>query len=595
MEVRERLEALREQMKAKGLVAYVVPGTDPHQSEYLPDCWQRRAFISGFTGSAGDVVVTLDGAGLWTDGRYFLQAERELAGSGIELFRLGLPDVPTVEQFLASVVGAGDAVGVDPRLLSVSRAAAIEQLLSGRGARLKTISTNLVDRVWRGQPSLPRSPLVVQPSRFAGETVASKLKRIRRRMQERACDAHVISALDAIMWVTNLRGRDVDFNPVAIAYLVIESDVATLFVDPRKVTTAVEKHLGKRVVVRPYREAGAALRALGQAHEKVWVDEGSASRWMLDRLRGARLHREASCVTAMKARKNATEQEGMREAHRRDGVAMVRFLKWLEEAVPEGDVTELSAAATLEAFRAEGDHFQGLSFRTISGYAEHGAVIHYSVDESTDVPLRPRGIYLVDSGAQYLDGTTDITRTLLLGGRASAAQKGQYTRVLMGHVELATARFPEGTRGLRLDTLARMHLWQAGLDYMHGTGHGVGAHLNVHEGPQSIGPRCQGAAIEPGNVMSNEPGYYEDGSHGIRIENLVLAVEDEEVSTQDRPWLRWETLTLCPIDVSLIKTSLLGEAHRKWLNAYHRRVVRELAPRLDAEHTRWLRRRCQAI
>ncbi len=595
MEIRERIEAVRELMRAKGIDAYLVPGTDPHQSEYLPDHWKRRDFVTGFTGSAGDAVITLDDAGLWTDGRYFLQAERQLRGTGVHLFRMGMPGVPSIQRFLVDRASEGDRVGVDPRVVSMQRASALEQALAERGARLKPIATNLVDRVWKSQPRLPRTPLRVQPTRFAGEGLAGKLKRVRAAMVDADVDALVVTALDAIMWTTNLRGRDVDFNPVAIAYLIVERDAATLFVDPVKVTPEVERHLGRRVAVRPYREAGAVLRELGRARRRVWVDGDGTSRWVVDRLRGASLHVAANPIAAMKARKNATEQEGMRAAHVRDGVAMVRFLRWLESEVRSGDVTELTAAATLEAIRAEGDHYQGPSFRTISGYAEHGAIIHYSVDESTDVVLQPRGIYLVDSGAQYTDGTTDITRTLCLGGRPTAAQKEQYTRVLMGHVELATARFPAGTRGLRLDTFARMHLWQAGLDYRHGTGHGVGAHLNVHEGPQSISPRCTGAALEAGNVLSNEPGYYEDGSHGIRIENLVLVVEDPEHSTAEQTWLRFDTLSLCPIDLRLVKPSLLSDAHRKWIDAYHRRVLRELSPHLGGNDRAWLKEKCRRI
>lgn len=595
MNVRERVDALRASMRARGLTAYLVPGTDPHQSEYLPDRWQRRVFISGFTGSAGDVLVTLDDAGLWTDGRYFLQAERALEGSGIRLFRAGMPGVPTIEEHLARSTGPDDVVGVDPRVVSAGRARRLQDAVASSGARLKTVAANLVDGVWRGQPRLPRTPLLVQPRRFAGETLASKLKRVRKAMVESDVDAHVVSALDAIMWTTNLRGRDVDFNPVAISYLVIERETATLFVDPVKVTDAVRRHLAPHVDVRAYRDAGAALRTLGRAQRRVWIDEASTSRWIVDRLRGASLHAATSPITAMKARKNETERQGMRDAHRRDGVAMVRFLRWLEEEVPSGDVTERSAAAMLEAIRAEGEHFQGLSFRTISGYAAHGAIIHYSVDETTDVPLRSKGIYLLDSGAQYLDGTTDITRTLCLGGRASAAQKAQATRVLMGHIELATARFPAGTTGVRLDTLARMHLWKAGLEYRHGTGHGVGAHLNVHEGPQSISPRGTAAALEDGNVLSNEPGYYEDGSHGIRIENLVLVTRDEEFSTRDDEWLVFETLTLCPIDTSLVDPRLLPGAHRKWLDAYHRRVKKELSPLLAPADRRWLAAKCRPL
>ena len=595
MDVRERIEALRGLMRAKGLGAYLVTSTDPHQSEYLPERWRRRAFVSGFTGSAGDVVVTLDDAGLWTDGRYFLQAERELQGTGVRLFRLGERDVPSLEEYLVRTLPAGAAVGVDPQVLSMDRAKQLETALGRRGVKLQRTGTNLVDRVWTGRPSLPRAPLRVQPKRFAGETVPSKLNRIRNAMQEVDADAHVLSALDAIMWTTNLRGRDVDFNPVAVSYLIVEREDATLFVDPVKVTPEVRTHLDQHVRVRPYDEVGVALRDLARERARVWIDGDASSRWLADRLRGASLHVAESCVTAMKARKNATEIDGMRAAHVRDGVAMVRFLHWLESEVPSGDVTELTAAAMLEAIRAEGDLFEGPSFRTISGYAAHGAVIHYSVDATTDVPLRAKGVYLVDSGAQYQDGTTDITRTLWLGGEPTRAQKDQYTRVLMGHVELASARFPAGTRGMRLDTLARMHLWQAGLDYKHGTGHGVGAHLNVHEGPQSIGPRCRGAALEPGNVLSNEPGYYADGSHGIRIENLVLVVEDERLSRDDAQWLRFDTLTSCPIETALIDVELLPAAQRQWIDAYHRRVVRELSPHLEKADRKWLREKCRPL
>ena len=537
MEIRERIEAVREQMRAKGIDAYLVPGTDPHHSEYLPDHWKRRDFVTGFTGSAGDAVITLDGAGLWTDGRYFLQAERQLRGTGVHLFRMGMPGVPSIQRFLVDRAVEGDRVGVDPRVVSMQRA---RTSLGEAGC-----GTRSAPEADRREPRrsglevpavrLPRTPLRVQPKRFAGEGLAGKLKRVRAAMAEADVDALVVTALDAIMWTTNLRGRDVDFNPVAITYLIVERDAATLFVDPVKVTPEVERHLGRHVAVRPYRETGAALRELGRARRRVWVDGDGTSRWVVDRLRGASLHVTASPITAMKARKNATEQEGMRAAHAATAWPWCASCAGSSPRCESGDVTELTAAATLEAIRAEGDHYQGPSFRTISGYAEHGAIIHYSVDESTDVVLDPRGIYLVDSGAQYTDGTTDITRTLCLGGRPTAAQKEQYTRVLMGHVELATARFPAGTRGLRLDTLARMHLWQAGLDYRHGTGHGVGAHLNVHEGPQSISLRCTGAALEAGNVLSNEPGYYEDGSHGIRIENLVLVVEDPGHSTPRKP------------------------------------------------------------
>lgn len=595
MKAAERIRAVRREMKERGLDAWLVPSTDPHLSEYVPDCWQRRAWVSGFDGSAGDVVITADWAGLWTDGRYFLQASGQLAGSGIELMKQGRPEVPSIDDFLVQRLASGAVVGTDPRVLSVSRAERLGQVLKDSGRKLKFTTTNLVDRVWKDQPALPREPLRVQPRRYSGETLARRLARVRKEMKQVGADAHVLSALDAIMWVTNLRGRDVECNPVAISYLSIEHDRATLYVDPAQVTPAVEKHLGRHVELKPYRNAGPGLRELAGRCPVVWVDAGDCTRWVLDRLKGAQLHRAMSCVTFMKARKNPTEQDGMRAAHVRDGVAMVRFLRWLDERVGSERITEISAADQLYRFRAEGDLFQGLSFRTISGYAAHGAIIHYSVNEETDVELRPRGIYLVDSGAQYLDGTTDITRTVLLGPSATREQKDRFTRVLMGHIELGQARFPAGTRGLRLDTLARMHLWQAGLDYQHGTGHGVGAHLNVHEGPMAIGPRCSGVPLEAGQVLSNEPGYYEDGAYGIRIENLVLVQEDEKLSRNGSTWYRFEDLTLCPVDQRLIEPRLLTDAHRKWLDAYHRRVQKTLSPLLGADDRRWLKDACRPL
>lgn len=595
MQVAERIQAVRNEMKQRGMDAWLVPSTDPHLSEYVPDFWQRRAWVSGFDGSAGDVLITADDAGLWTDGRYFLQASSQLKGSGISLMRSGEASVPSIEEYLVAHLKPGSVVGADPQVLSVRRADALGDALRHSGLKLKLTTTNLVDRVWKDQPKPPRQPLRVQPSRYSGETLARRLSRVRAEMDTVGADAHVLTALDAIMWVTNLRGRDVECNPVAISYLTIEKDHAILYVDPAQVTPVVERHLGELVQLRPYREVGKGLRELAARNAVVWVDSGDCTRWVLDKLKGARIYGAMSCVTFMKAKKNSTEQAGMRAAHVRDGVAMVRFLRWIDEQVGREKITEISAADELQRLRAEGDLFQGLSFRTISGYAAHGAIIHYSVNEQTNVELKPRGLYLVDSGAQYLDGTTDITRTVLLGRSAKREQKDRFTRVLMGHIELGRVRFPAGTRGLRLDTLARMYLWEAGLDYRHGTGHGVGAHLNVHEGPVSIGPRCSGVALEAGQVLSNEPGYYQDGAFGIRIENLVLVQEDPRLSRKGEPWYCFEDLTLCPIDQRLIEPRLLTEAHRQWLDAYHRRVRTTLSPLLSAADRRWLREACRPL
>ncbi len=597
MKTTDKLAALRERMKRHKLAAYLVPSTDAHQSEYVPECWQRRAWLSGFSGSAGDVVVTRDDAGLWTDGRYFLQAAEQLRGTGIRLFKMGEPGVPTLNGYLSRTLGKGDRLGADPRVLSLTRAQGVEQALAACGAKLALLERNLVDALWKDQPSMPSAPIELLPRRFAGESVASKLRRLRKAMTKREADALVVSSLDAIAWLFNIRGRDVDYNPVAVSYALVAHDRAELFIAPGKVAPSVARKLAPRVTIRPYDEIKGALGKLSQKKARVWVDADTTNRWIIRLLNGCRRVTDPSPVATMKAKKNATEIAGMRAAHVRDGVAMVRFLRWLEQAVPNGGVTELGAEAELERFRAEGEHFQGLSFRTISAYGAHGAIVHYAAEQQTAAALRPRGIYLIDSGGQYLDGTTDITRTVLLGGRPSREQKARFTGVLKGHIALAMARFPAGVRGLRLDTLARMHLWQAGLDYNHGTGHGVGAFLSVHEGPQRISPtRCTGVPLEAGNVLSNEPGYYRPGRYGIRIENLVLVQPDEVHSRPEKPWLRFETITQCPIDTRLVEPRLLTTAERRWLNAHHRGVKRTLTPLLDEPaDRRWLGRACRAI
>jgi Xaa-Pro aminopeptidase len=596
MNVRERIAALRKLMKSHHLAAYLVPSTDPHQSEYVPACWQRRPWISGFTGSAGDVVITRAGGGLWTDGRYFLQAEAELEGSGLRLFKMGEPGVPTIEEFLTGTLRRNEAVGVDPRLLSLGRARSLEAAVAPRGAKLKLLARNLVDAVWKDRPDVSTEPIHVLPPRFAGESVASKLRRVRRHMQEKGVVAHVLTTLDAIAWLCNVRGRDVDYNPVVISYAIVTPKACHLFVRPEKVSARLRKQLGHHIQFHPYEDFADELGKLARRKASVWVDGSTVSRWVVDLLAGCSLETDPSPISLMKAKKNAAEIEGMRACHVRDGVAMVRFLHWLDEEVGKGGLTELSAAEHLAELRAQGEHFQGLSFETISGYARHGAIIHYAASEESNVRLRPRGLYLIDSGAQYLDGTTDITRTVLLGRAATREQKDRFTRVLKGHIALGRVRFPEGVRGMRLDTLARLPLWEAGLDYNHGTGHGVGSYLNVHEGPQSISPvRCIGIALEEGNVQSNEPGYYEDGAYGIRIENLILTVRDPELSRNGKTFLRFETLTQCPIDTRLVDLRLLSPQEREWLNRYHQHVERTLRPHLTTADRRWLKAACAPV
>jgi Xaa-Pro aminopeptidase len=591
----KKLERLRRLMKRHRIRAYLVPSADPHQSEYLPAFWKRRQFITGFTGSAGDAVITLAKAGLWTDSRYYLQAERELAGSGFDLFRWGLPGVPSWKEWMAKELRAGDTLGLDPRLISHKDYGELEKLFRDRGFRLKSIEENLVDKVWDARPAPPRRKIIIHPRKYAGESVRSKLERLRQKMAGEKADAHVLTQLDSIAWLFNMRGSDVEFNPVVIAYALIAERSAWLFIDRTKVQGRTKDVLSKDVTIMDYRDFATQLARLGEQERRVWVDEASASQWVVEGLRGAGLIFKPSPVPLFKAVKNKTEIEGARRAQLRDGAAMVGFLRWIGEAVSRGGVTELSAAAKLEEFRSRQPLYRGLGFETISSYGEHGAVVHYSVSPETDIPLEPKGIYLIDSGSQYWDATTDITRTICLG-EPTDEQRDRFTRVLKGVIALSSISFPQGTMGPQLDILARKALWEAGLNYGHGTGHGIGAYLGVHEGPQSIAP-ARGFLIPllPGMILSIEPGFYKDGEFGVRVENLGLVVKDGKRSTKALAFYTFETLTLCPIDVRLVKEKLLTAEEIAWLNSYHARVRAALTPLLDEPDAAWLHAATRAI
>jgi Xaa-Pro aminopeptidase len=591
----DNLAKLRRLMKRHRIQAYLIPSGDPHQSEYVPGFWKRRQFVTGFCGSAGDAVVTLAKAGLWTDSRYYLQAERELAGSGFDLFRWGLPGVPSWKEWMAKELRAGDTLGLDPRLISHKDYGELEKIFRDRGLRLKSIEENLVDKVWDARPAPPRGKIIIHPKRYAGESVRSKLERLRQKMAQEKADAHVLTQLDSVAWLFNVRGSDVDFNPVVIAYALITDRKARLFIDRTKVQGRTKDVLSRDVIILDYRDFAAQLARLGEQERRVWVDEASASQWVVEGLRGARLIFKPSPVPLFKAAKNKTEIDGARRAQIRDGVAMVKFLRWIVEAVPQGGVTELSAAAKLEEFRSRQPLYRGLGFETISSYGEHGAVVHYAVSPETDIPLEPKGIYLSDSGSQYRDATTDITRTICLG-EPTNEQRDRFTRVLKGVIALSSISFPQGTMGPQLDILARKALWEAGLNYGHGTGHGIGAYLGVHEGPQSIAP-ARGFLIPllPGMIMSIEPGFYKDGEFGVRVENLGLVVKDEKRSTRALAFYTFETLTLCPIDVRLVRRELLTAEEIVWLNGYHARVRAALTPLLDEPDAAWLRTATRAI
>ncbi len=589
MNTRQKIAALRAQMRRQRIDAYYVPSTDPHQSEYVPAIWQRRAWLSGFSGSAGDVLVTRNKAGLWTDSRYFLQAEAQLAGSGIALFKLGTPGTPGLWEWAASQLKPKQTLGVDPQLLSLAEADSLEQTLGARGVKVRSIAENLVDAVWKDRPAPGHDPIRVHGRHYAGETVAQKLARVRAAMKERGAQAHVLAALDTIAWLFNIRGADVCFNPVVIAYAIVTEREAFLFVDPRKVGNGVLDVFGKDVKVFAYDELGRKLRELGRRRVRTLLDPGTTNRWVAEQLGRAPIVREASPVVAMKSVKNRVQMRGIVDCHVRDGVAMVKFLKWLEPAVRRGGQSELSTAAQLEEFRREGRLYQGPSFETISAYGAHGAIVHYGPDAKSNARLRPRGIYLIDSGGAYLDGTTDITRTVTLG-KPTPRQKDAFTRVLQGHIDVAMTPFPAGTSGQRLEMFARRPLWLAGLNYGHGTGHGVGHYLSVHEGPMGLTPKdLKNVPLRPGNLLSIEPGYYKAGGFGIRTENLGFVAVDEELSGPDGEWYRWVLVTLCPIDRRLIERAMLTPEQRAWLDGYHLRTYRTLAPHLDAAHRAWLR------
>jgi len=599
-----RLQALRKILAEKKLDVFVCPTADAHQSEYVAECDKRRAFLSGFTGSAGTAVVTADAALLWTDGRYHLQAEAELTPDW-KLMKDGLDGVPKIDEWL-SALPKGTRIGVDPFVTQIAQWQGLTKQFKEKGLELVAVTPNPVDQIWKDRPATPAAPLIVLGEEFTGEKVQSKLCKLRGKLKEQDCEALVVSALDEIAWVFNLRGGDIPFNPVFMAYALITHNSATLYVDAKKVTPAVREHLGSDVTIKPYNAIFDDLRALSAAATSafkysVWMDPRRCNVALLHAVaEEERILERESPIALLKSVKNKVEIEGLRQAHIRDGVAMVKYLHWLENALngPDADkLDEITVADRLEAFRKEQKNFVGLSFDTISGAGPNGAIIHYKAKEGSARKVTKNEMYLVDSGGQYLDGTTDITRTLHFG-TPTAFEKKTYTLVLKGHIALATAVFPAGTPGSCLDVLARLPLWEVGLDYMHGTGHGVGAFLNVHEGPQGItfvqrGGGPLSVPLQPGMTVTNEPGYYHPGGFGIRIENIMVVCEaGTEHRFNDKPYYAFETITKCPIQTSLIDFSLMTEKEVNWLNAYHKSVYDALAPHLKDEPAvlEWLAR-----
>ena len=593
MTTMQRLTALRRLMRREGLAAYLIPSTDPHQNEYVPQYWRRREWISGFSGSAGDVVVTQREAGLWTDSRYFLQAEQELDGRLFTLQKMHTEGTPTIEKYLAGKLRKGQVLGVDGQTVSKERGEGLEAALRPRDAKVRFLAKNLIDELWSDRPAFPTGSVVRHADRFAGETAPAKLARLREKMKSADAEAHVITALDQIAWLFNIRGDDVEYNPLVIAYAIIEKRTATLYVEPGKVSPRIQAWLRTFARLAPYGEFAAGLRTLGKAGKRILIDPDAIDRWVLDRLRGARFIFQMSPATKAKAVKNSVQIKGMRRAHVRDGVALVRFFHWLETARPRR-LTEYTAAERLEAFRAEGHNYRGASFQPIVSWGGNGAIVHYSPKKATAARIGTRGILLLDTGGQYWEGTTDVTRTIALG-EPHQKEKRFFTRVLQGHIQLSMSVFPSGINGGRLEVLARGPLWEERVDYGHGTGHGVGHYLCVHEGPMGFAPRSKGT-LEAGNILTIEPGHYEAGKFGIRVENQVVALpEKKRVKKGEKVWLKFDALTMCPIDLNLIERDLMTAPEIAWLNEYHARVCALLTPHLEAPVREWLERATRAL
>jgi Xaa-Pro aminopeptidase len=582
----ERLKRLRAELARRAVHGFLVPRADEHQNEYVPSRAQRLAWLTGFTGSAGLAVVLPTAAAIFVDGRYTLQAQAEVDGT--LYLRRHVTEQPPGE-WVAATLKAGETLGYDPHLHTIGEVERLRAAAEKAGGRLAPLPDNPLDAVWADQPPPPLAPVLPQDLRFAGESAEQKRQALARGLAADHVDAAVLTAPDSIAWLLNMRGGDVPHTPLPLSFALLHADAGVdLFIDRRKLAPGLIEHLGNSVRVAPPESFGAALEALGAARKHVQVDIASASAWVVHQLAeaGAQLHRAADPCQLPKACKNPTELAGTRAAHRRDGAALTRFLAWLAEAAPKGGLGEIAASDRLESFRRQGEHFRDLSFPTISGAGANGAIVHYRASAKTERRLEPGTLYLIDSGAQYLDGTTDVTRTVAIG-TPSAEMRDRFTRVLKGHIALATCRFPRGTTGSQLDALARRALWDAGLDYDHGTGHGVGSYLAVHEGPQRISKLPNTQPLLPGMIVSDEPGYYKAGAYGIRIENLVvvtpLAAPDAE-----RALLGFETLTLAPIDRALVEPALLDDAEIAWLDAYHARVAAEIAPLVDAAVQSWL-------
>ena len=593
MSISQRLSDLRELMQREHLSAFIFPSTDPHQGEYVPDHWKGREFISGFNGSAGTAVVTMTSAALWTDSRYFIAAEEQLKDTEYQLMKLKIEGTPTIAEWIGRECGPGAEVAIDGLCSSANSVKELIADLRKQGGI--TLRTNLdpLKTIWSGRPPIPENPIEIYPMKYAGEMAHDKIARVRHALRERHADGMLMSSLDDIAWTLNLRGSDVHCNPVFVSYLLISFKDVTLFINTNKLTPEVQTYLkAEGVSVAPYDEIGNGLKNYFEYNILLDPDEVN---YTLYKAVTREIIEEESPVKRIKTIKNATEIAGFRSAMLKDGIAMVKFLKWLSNYIGRPEITqltEISIDQKLTLLRAEQPLYRDISFDTIAGYQAHGAIVHYEATPETDIPLKPEGLLLLDSGAQYLDGTTDITRTIALGPLTDE-QKLVYTLVLKGHIQIELCKFPSGSSGTQIDILARKDMWREGLNYLHGTGHGVGTYLNVHEGPHQFRMEWKPAPLVEGMTITDEPGIYLAGKFGVRIENTLIITPYKE--TEFGKFLQFESLTLCPIDKTPIIKDMLLQEEIDWLNAYHQRVFDTLSPHLDADEVAWLKEACSAL
>lgn len=585
--IEQRLEALRQLMHREHLAAFIFPSTDPHSGEYVPEHWKGRQWISGFNGSAGTAVVTLEDAAVWTDSRYFIAAEEQLHGTEFKLMKDGMPGTPSIAEWLADKLKHTNntEVALDGMVNTLNEVNALKEELRKLGGL--TLRTNLdpLKTIWTNRPEIPTNKVELQPLELAGEETRHKIERIRIALRAVHADGTLVSTLDDVAWTLNLRGSDVECNPVFVAYLLIEQQRTTLYINKEKLTNEVYNYLlSQQIDVEDYADVTKGLA--NYAEYNILLDPNTTNYTLAKMVKCQEIVTKPSPVPALKAVKNEAEIRGFRNAMLKDGIAMVKFLKWLKPAVEAGNETEMSLDDKLTSLRAEQPLFKGKSFETIVGYEAHGAIVHYEATPETNIPVKPHGLVLIDSGGQYQDGTTDITRTIALGD-TTPEQRTAYTLVLKGFINFAMLKFPDGATGTQLDATARLPLWREGMNYLHGTGHGVGAYLNVHEGPHQVRMQWRPAPFHAGMTVTDEPGLYVEGLFGIRIENTLLTTPYR--STPFGEFLQFSSLTLCPIDTAPIELSMLTLDELSWLNNYHRTVYNTLAPHLDSEHTEWLK------